>query len=421
MEPLTIARLKALTPPSVDTEFFDDRIELVDYETQTDLVALTCEFYTARRAYGIAAKFRERNIPVVMGGFHATLCPDEVGLHADSVVVGNAETTWEQVLADAEAGLLKEKYHGEPSYRNVSVDRSIYGDKRYSRLRTLEVGRGCIHRCEFCAITSFYQGTYYRKPIDQVVADIKAAGGKFFFFGDDNIVADEAYALELCKAIAPLKIRWSGQGCLSMARNPELLRWMKKSGCELILIGYESLNQDNLKQMKKAWVGKAGDVDELTRRIHNAGLSIYATFVFGFDHDSEELIDQTLQFAMKHRFFFAAFNHLLPIPGTPLHERLRSEGRLIDNEWWLSPDYRYGDVAIRTAGISPQRLRDKCIEARAAFYRLPAIFRRSIALLGRKPHPLMYLYFWQINLNLQKEVSGKAGLPLGDGLDELPK
>jgi radical SAM superfamily enzyme YgiQ (UPF0313 family) len=421
MEPLTIARLKALTPSTVETEFFDDRIELIDYATETDLVAISAEFYTARRAYYIAGRFRERNVPTVIGGYHATLCPDEVGQHADAVVTGNAETAWEQVLADLGSGAMNKVYHGEPVYQDASVDRSIYGRKKYSALKTLEVGRGCIYRCEFCAISSFYGGKYHRKPIERVVKDIEHSGGKFFFFGDDNIVADQGYALELCKAIAPLGIRWSGQGSLSMAENPELLHWMKISGCEIILIGYESLNQDNLKQMNKGWIARLGDIDELTRRIHRAGLSIYATFVFGFDHDTEELVDRTLKFALKHRFFFAAFNHLLPIPGTPLHERLVSEGRLIDPEWWLSSSYRYGDVVIRTPMITPERLREKCIEARAGFYRLPAILRRSTALLTRRPHPFMYLYFWQINLNLQKEVTGKAGLPLGEGLDELPK
>ena len=421
MEPLTIARLKALTPPAVETEFFDDRIELVDYNTMTDLVALSVEFYTARRAYHIAERFRERNIPVVIGGYHATLCPDEVGQHADAVVQGNAETVWERLLEDFKNGSLLKRYRGEPVFRDIPVDRSVYGAKKYSALKTLEVGRGCLHRCEFCAISSFYGGRYHRKPIDRVVKDIESSGGKFFFFGDDNIVADQEYALELCKAIAPLRIRWSGQGGLSMAGNPELLTWMKKSGCEIMLVGFESLNPDNLEEMNKGWVTRLGDVDELTRRIHRAGLSIYATFVFGFDHDTEELVDQTLAFALKHKFFFAAFNHLLPIPGTPLHERLKEAGRLIDPEWWLSPHYRYGDVVIRTPKIAPERLSEKCIEARAGFYRPSAILARSTALLARAPHPLMYLYFWQINLNLQKEVTGKAGLPLGEGLDELPK
>ncbi len=210
MEPLTIARLKALTPPAVETEFFDDRIELIDYATHTDLVAITAEFYTARRAYRIADRFRQRNVSTVIGGYHATLCPDEVARHADAVVIGNAETVWEQVLSDFQSGCLSSVYRGEPVFRDVSVDRSIYGGRKYSALKTLEVGRGCFHRCEFCAISSFYGGKYHRKPIAQVVKDIENSGGKFFFFGDDNIVADQEYALELCRAIAPLGIRWSG-------------------------------------------------------------------------------------------------------------------------------------------------------------------------------------------------------------------
>lgn len=421
MEPLTIARLKALTPPSCETEFFDDRIELIDYNTETDLVALTCEFYTARRVYYIASRFRERNIPTVIGGYHATLCPEEVARNSDSIVLGNAETVWEQILEDYRSGSMRKIYRGEPVFKNFSVDRSIYGRKKYSALRTLEIGRGCFHNCKFCAISTFYKGKYYRKPIERVVKDIKNSDGKFFFFSDDNIIADQQYASELFQAITPLKIRWSGQGSLAMAGNPKLLKLMKKSGCDVILIGYESLDQDNLKQMNKSWIGKLGKVDELTRRIHQAGLNIYATFVFGFDCDTEELVDRTLKFALKHRFFFAAFNHLLPIPGTPLHKRLKEEKRLINEEWWLSPDYRYGDFVIRSVGITPEKLSEKCLAARSQFYSLPAILKRSMVLLIRKPHPLLFLYFWQINLNLQKEVSGKNGLPIGEGLDELPK
>lgn len=138
MEPLTIARLKALTPPEVETEFFDDRIELIDFDTDTDLVAVTAEFYTARRAYLIAERFRGRNIPVVIGGYHATLCPDEVDRHADAVVQGNAETVWAPLLQDVRRGSLRRRYRGEPVFFDIPVDRSIYGGKKYSALRTLE-------------------------------------------------------------------------------------------------------------------------------------------------------------------------------------------------------------------------------------------------------------------------------------------
>ena len=421
MEPLMIATLKELTPDHVKTEFYDDRIELIDYETETDLVAISVEVYTARRAYQIAAKFQKRGIPVIMGGYHTTLCPDEVAEHADSILIGNAETVWKEIINDFEKGEYQKRYEGERTFLNITPDRSIYRDKKYSPLGVIETGRGCNHACEFCAITSSYNAHYHRRPIEDIVREIKETGKKLFFFVDDNIVADHDYAIKLFKAIAPLNIKWTGQGTLTMAKDEELLKWMKKSGCQVILIGYESLEESNLEQMNKGWSSKLGYRNELTQRIHDYGINIYATFVFGFDNDTVETFDRTLEFALEHDFFFAAFNHLLPMPGTELYRRLKEEGRLIDEKWWLNPEYRYGEIPFCPEKIDPELLADKCTEARREFFKLSSIFKRSISLLKRDLNPALYYIFWNLNLKLQKEVAGKRGLPLGEGLDELPK
>jgi radical SAM superfamily enzyme YgiQ (UPF0313 family) len=424
MEPLTISTLKALTPGHVETEFFDDRIELVDYETTTDLVAISVEIYTARRAYMIAARFRARGVLVILGGYHTTLNPEEAAEHADSILTGNAEGVWAGILDDLATGTLQARYRGGPEFKDVLPDRSIFAGKKYSKMGVVETGRGCNFGCEFCAITAFHKARYYRKTVEQVVADVKHArdaGKTIFFFADDNIVADQNYAIELFQALTPLKIQWTGQGTLTMARNDELLYWMAKSGCKVILIGYESLSEANLKQMNKAWSAKLGEVDHLTEKIHKVGMNIYATFVFGFDDDSRELYDRTVDFALKHRFYFAAFNHLLTLPGTDIYSRLLSEGKIIQDKWWLSPDYRYGDITFTHPTFTPQQLTAECRRARKRFYSLPNIFLRSGAALRRSKSLWLYGLYWYLNLKLQEEVDGKLGLPMGDGLDEMPK
>ncbi len=424
MEPLTISTLNALVPPGIEREFFDDRIELVDYETETDLVAITTEVYTARRAYMIAERFRKRGKTVVLGGYHTTLCPDEAEAHADALLLGNAENVWPKIIEDFRQGKLKKRYFGEPQFKDIIPDRSIFDGKKYTKMGVIETGRGCNFDCEFCAITAFHGAKYHRKPVKHIVRDIKEAkkaGKKIFFFVDDNIVADPEYAIQLFKAITPLHIKWIGQGSLTMAKNAEILRWMKKSGCVVILIGYESLELKNLQQMNKAWNARLGEMAKLTEKVHHAGLNIYATFVFGFDHDTSELFDRTVAFAEKMGFFFAAFNHLLPMPGTRLYSRLLKEKKILNDQWWLDPDYGYGTVTFRPGRLSAEEVSRLCKNARAKFYRFGSIFKRGLLMLKRSPDLLLFIYFWYLNVKLREEVEGKMNLPMGENLDELPK
>lgn len=421
MEPLPIATLAASTPDDMEREFFDDRLELIDYETKTDLVAITVETYTALRAYRIAEKFRRRGIRVVVGGYHPTHMPQEASHYADSVVVGNAEGVWDQVIRDAQSHRLQKRYQGTVKFLPKLPDRRLFQGKEYLNLGLVETGRGCPFECEFCHITSYYKAKYYPRPIEQVIADIKQSGKKFFFFVDDNLVAQPRYTIELCKEMAKLNIRWSGQGTLTMAKNKELLKWMRKSGCCVLLIGFESLEEKNLEQMNKGWSSRLGERDDLVQRIHDEGMSIYATFIFGFDHDTEDTFKKAVQFSLKHKFFYAAFNHLLPFPGTPLYTRLKNEKRLIRPQWWLEEDYKYGDIAFIPRNMSPEELSMRCVQARKEFFRYSSIGKRGFKLLRRNPSLSLLSIFFQSNLNLKEEVAGKVGLPLGKGLDELPK
>ena len=420
MEPLTVAVLKALTPSDIETELFDDRTELIDYSTQTDLVCITVETYTAKRSYKIAEKFRERGIPVVMGGYHVTLCPEEASIYADSIIVGNAETVWAEMLADAKSGALKKTYIGGVGEYTVQPDKSIFEGKGYLPVSLVETGRGCCHSCEFCSISKFYCSKYYCRDHSLIVDDIKKSKHRYTFLVDDNLVADRRNAMSLFEDITPLNIKWAGQGTLSMAKDEKLLKTMKKSGCEIILIGFESLNKENLNQMNKSFNYALGERDELVKRIHDAGIGIYATFVFGYDNDDERTVNDALEFARKHNFYTAAFNHLLPFPNTALYERLKADNRLIYDKWWLADGYNYGELAFHPKLVSAEKMSMLCRDARKEFSSAKTVMNRGFASLGRTS-PLMWGLFWGMNLRLGEEIDQKMNVPIGENLDELPK
>ena len=421
MEPLPIATLAGLTPPAFQKEFFDDRIELIDYDTNTNLVAITVETYTAKRAYSIAKRFRDRDIPVVMGGYHPSHLSEEALQFCDSVVAGNAEHIWSTVLSDFENGKLKPLYKGTAGYNSGMPDHSIYQGKRYLNLGLVETGRGCQFDCSFCHITTYYEGKYYPRAIPDIINEIKISKKKYFFFVDDNLVSNRQFALELFKELARLNIFWASQGALTVAKDEELLHWMKKSGCILLLIGFESLEAENLKQMNKSWNLRIGDLQKLVQTVHKAGIGIYATFVFGFDFDTPETFRKTVEFAVENKFIYAAFNHLLPFPGTRLYDRLKKENRLLKPKWWLDDSYKYGDVVFKPAAMSPEELSRRCVDARNEFFKLSSIFSRGVSLFGRNTSLALMSIFLSSNLHLKEEVGGKLSLPLGANLDELPK
>ncbi|MCR5735680.1 MAG: radical SAM protein [Lachnospiraceae bacterium] len=423
MEPLTIAVLNTLLPKDVEREFFDDRIESIDYETDTDVVLITVETYTAKRAYYISEQFRKRGKKVIMGGYHATLVPDEVKEHCDAIMINNCGENLRLLLDDIKNDNLKKEYIGKPCIDYKKADRSIYAKKmkKYLPVSLVETGRGCFHNCEFCSIAKYYDSGYIHRDVSDIIEEMRSCKHKLFFLVDDSIFSNKSFARELFKEIKKLKVTWTTQITLDIAKDEEMLRLMKDSGCEMVLIGFESINSGNLKQMNKEWTARLGERDELIELIHSVGISIYASFVFGFDEDTEESFQRTLEFTKKHQFFVIAFNHLLTFPGTPTYRTFQDEGRLICDKWWLQEGYTFGTISFVPKSVSAEELRALCRKYKTEFFRFSSILSRGITCFKRTKKPYINFAYWYINILFHFEVDKRIGIPVGENLEEIKK
>jgi radical SAM superfamily enzyme YgiQ (UPF0313 family) len=420
MQPLSMALLASLTPPEVEVRFYDDRMEEIPFNEPTDLVAISVETFTALRAYKIARAFRARGVPVVMGGYHVTLIPEEARQEADAIVIGDAEPIWHELLDDARHGRLRPIYQG-PARRTLSgirPRRELFEGKRYQNITLVEFARGCNFKCDFCSITAFHSANQNHRPAREVAAEMEATGSRRFFIVDDNIVSQPAKVRELCKELIPLKIGWVGQASIHIAQDDELLELMVKSGCRGVLIGMESLDPENLRDMGKDWNLAGGSYAQSLCRFRQHGLAVYGTFVFGYDRDDRQVVQRSIDFAREQKLFLAAFNHLVPFPGTPLYRRLRDEGRLLAPQWWLDPRGRVGDVTFRPKRVSPTELQELCLDARRQFYGWGSIFERLRDLEANAGSLMMIGVYLGLNLGAHFDIDLRQGLQLGAGLSE---
>ena len=417
LEPLVFGILAKLTPPDVEVKFYDARIEPVPLDEPTDLVALTVETFTAKYAYQLAMHFRARGVPVVMGGYHPTLLPDEALQFADAIAIGDAETVWAQIVEDARAGRLKRVYQSQPNLETDGVvpDRSIFAGKKYKPLHLMQIGRGCKYACDFCSIHAFYGRDMPRRCLDDVLKEAEELRGKYVFFADDNLFNDLEYAEKLFEALIPYNIHWSCQVSLDIAQNPHLLDLMAQSGCIGCLVGFETLDEANLVQMRKKWNKKYGDYANTLARFHERGIMVFGSFVFGYDHDTTDAFARTFDFAMRSKLALAQFNPLIPTPATSLFERLKKEDRLIYPRWWLDDSYRYGETIFRPKGMTPDQLAEGCFKIRQDFGKYGSIFQRMLSSKANSGSLYNMFAFLAVNIASIKEIYNKQGVPLGNG------
>jgi radical SAM superfamily enzyme YgiQ (UPF0313 family) len=421
MQPLVFAILSALTPSDHQISFYDERLESIDFEHDTDLVAITAETYTAKRSYEISHRFRKRDIPVVMGGYHPTLMPDEARLYADAIVIGDAEGLWWQILEDAKNDCLKPIYSQakDPALGGVIPDRDIFKGKKYNWVIPVHYGRGCRFACDFCSIYSFYKARLRQRPLNEMISEIEQLNSRNIFFVDDNLFINKTVTKEFLKAIKPLNIDWGCQISIDVVKDLELVDLMADSGCFVSHIGLESLNRDNLAQMNKRWNLKYGDYGVLIKQIHDRGIMVYASFVMGYDQDTLDSFEIIVDFALENKLYLASFNPLTPMPGTRLYERFKKEERLTYDRWWLDPNYKYGEAVFYPKGMTPEELAEGCYWARTEFNKYASIFKRALDSNANARNLKNLGVYLLSNLISRKEIHKKQGHALGNIRDPI--
>lgn len=408
MQPLAFAILAGLTPKKHQIAFYDDRIEKIPMKLESDVVAISTGTYTARRAYELAATYRAQGIKVILGGYHPTFMPEEALQYADSVVIGDAENTWPLVLQDLEEGKLNRVYQAEnpPDINKALYDETIFENKKYSKIMPVQFSRGCKFDCEFCSINAFYGDNIRYRSIDCVIEEIQRKQAKLLFIVDDNLFVDRSKTIAFLKALTALKVKWVCQISIDVAGDDELLQLMAESGCICALIGFETLNLNNLKLMKKGANLVHKDYYKVVKHIQSYGIMVYGTFILGYDDDDESSFDRCLEFALKSQLILANFNPLTPMVGTRLYDRFKKEGRLIYEKWWLDPNYKYGSAMFYPKKMTPLELEEGCYRIRKEFNKYGNIFNRYISNPTNKQYTGIFL---AANLISRREIMNKQG------------
>jgi radical SAM superfamily enzyme YgiQ (UPF0313 family) len=374
--PLTLTTLASLLPSELDIELqlFDEGIEEIPHDLQADLIGISAITGTATRSYLLAGQFRERGIPVVLGGVHPTLCPEEAQQHADCVVTGYAEDSWPELLRDFAQGNMKSRYQQDPNLDlggRPQPRRDLIKLERYFTPNTIEATRGCIHHCRFCVVPSAW-GRPRQKPIREVVAELEAMNAKSVIFLDLNLIADEDYAKNLFREMCHLKISWAGLATTKIAWDDELLNLAARSGCRGLLIGFETVSLESLAESAKKF-NTHQSYDLVVKKLHDAGIAIMGTFVFGFDADDKDIFSRVTDFVVKSKIDLPRYSILTPFPGTPLYRRLESEGRIATTNWEL---YDGQHVVYQPSKMSAEQLQKGVEQAWKETYSWANIARR---------------------------------------------
>ncbi len=372
---LSLAMVAALTPKDIDVSIIDENIDNVDFEADVDMVGISVMTAHAPRAYEISRKFRERGVKVVLGGIHPTAVPDEAMQHADTVVAGEAEGVWQDVIEDFKRGSLKKLYRSGKPASLIDLPhprRDLLNIKAYNIGNTVQTTRGCPFSCEFCSVTDFFGRGYRQRPVDEVIKEVELINAKFVAFVDDNIAGNPKYAKELFRRLTPLKKDWGSQASLTMTKDPELLKLAQESGCTGMFVGIETLSPDNLAQINKTF-NKVENYEDAIKKFHDHGISITASIIFGFDNDDEGVFERTIRFLEKNKVDLATFYILTPLPATVWSKKLEAEGRIIERDW---AKYNGGHVLFKPKNISPERLQEGYWWAFHQFYSIPSVAKR---------------------------------------------
>jgi len=382
--PLTLTILASLVPRELhaDITLVDESVDVIPYDRSFDLVGISCITGTAPRAYTIADRFRAQGISVILGGIHVSLRPEEAALHADSIVVGFAETSWPRLLHDFESGQLQKVYQqGAISLRDLpDPRRDLQKHFGYVMPQTVFATRGCHQRCAFCTVPAVPFG-WHTRPVGDVVEEVRRLPRRRFAFNDVNLVSDRDYAMELFTALAPLGRKWGGLAPVSLADDHELLDVMCRSGCQYLLLGFESIRQSSLAQIQKS-SNRVHSYREAMETFHGHDIAIQGCFIFGMDDDSRDIFATTVDAIRELRIDIPRFAIYTPYPGTQAFSTLQAQNRILHEDWQY---YDTQHVVFRPAQMSPDELYQGFRWAYGQTFTRRALLHRALA----SPHPVI--------------------------------
>lgn len=415
LPPLNLALLASYTPENFEVQIVDESVDRIDFDARVDLVGITCMTALSGRAYEIAAAFRKRGIPVVIGGIHATVRMEEVRPHADAVVTGEAEQVWGRLLADWSDGKLGQLYEGgrvdlegQRFPRRELVSRSYF-------VETVQTSRGCPFDCNFCSVTRFNGGKFRLRPVAEVLAEVRGLKGSRFFFVDDNIIGSGQRctdrARELFEGMAGLGKTWGSQVCITIADDEKLLDAAAASGARFFFVGIESVEAETLAAMNKKINLRrgTGNFKDAIRKIQDRGIAVIGGFIFGNDTDRKDVFERTVEFMDDTGIDGSQLTLLTPSPGTELWDQLSREDRLLFTNFpadWAK--YNGFRVVFRPRHMTVEELQEGYVAAYRATSSLGKSVVRGLRTFAKTRSALGALTAFHWNNDCRRIVEGTS-------------
>lgn len=368
--------LAALTPEPHEVYIEDENVQEINFNDTPDFVGITVNIDTAYKAFNIAEKYLTRNIPVILGGIYTGVNPDEALKHCSSICIGEAEELWPQILADVQNGGLKQKYYNENPTRmeSVPIPRwQILDRNQYLYTNVICSSRGCPFQCQFCYNSCTYVHNVYRnRPIKNVINEIKSLNSQHIMFIDDNFIGNPEWTKAFLKEIKPMKLKWNAAVSTNLINHLDLLDDMQHSGCQSLFIGFETINHNSLSSVSKLQ-NNVNTYENLITEIHKRDIMINASIVFGFDNDTPDVFQSTLNWLIKNKIETVTAHILTPYPGTKLYQSLLKQDRIKDFD--LS-HYNTSNVVFEPKNLTSKQLYNGYIKLYKDFYSHKNILKR---------------------------------------------
>jgi radical SAM superfamily enzyme YgiQ (UPF0313 family) len=414
--PLALGVIGALTPPDWQVRIWDENFREFRYR-EADLVGITAVTASVNRAYEIAAVYRSKGIPVVIGGIHASSLPDEAGQYADAVVIGEAEGSWANVLRDFEAGRLKRRYEAPMTeFRNNPPPRHDLFHPGYL-FSSIQTSRGCPMDCDFCSVPWFNGNKYRLRETGSILDEIESVRNPLLYFVDDNIIGynstAEEHAVSLFEGMIRRKLKkdWFAQASLNITHQPEILKLAARSGCRMLLIGIEAETEEALASTNKKLNLKLGvrSYKESFRTLHKAGINVLGAFIYGMETDTPEALRARTRYIRSSSVDVTQASVMTPLPGTRIFEKLKDENRLLcktfPRDW---QHFHFSDVVFSPSRMTPEELASETGRAYRKFSHLAYLHWRFLRTWWNTKSLRCAVWAWNSNLNYRSMAMERA-------------